>query len=250
MFGLDIYDSGMLLSILIAFSAGFISFISPCILPIVPPYLAYISGVSFTELQSKNFVRHKVVLAAILFVLGLSVVFLFLGFTASTLGQQFLHNQVLFGQIAGVVIIIFGLHFLGIFQIGFLNKEFRFNVSTKGGNAVGAFVLGLAFALGWVPCIGPQLGVILTLAAQEESVSKGTFLLGVYALGLGLPFLLSAFFISRFVTISIRFKKHLPIVEKAIGGILIAVGLLMITNQFTVISFWLIENIPILARIG
>ncbi|MCY4444977.1 MAG: cytochrome c biogenesis protein CcdA [Rhodobacteraceae bacterium] len=250
MLGFEIYDSGMILSILIAFSAGILSFISPCILPIVPPYLAFISGVSYDQLQSQAVSRKRILYTASLFVLGLSVVFLFLGFTASSLGQLFLRNQILFGQIAGIVIIIFGLHFLGIIRIGLLNREFRVNADYFGGHTFGAFVLGLAFALGWVPCIGPQLGVILALAAQEESVAKGTFLLGVYAMGLGLPFLISAVFVTHFLQLSNRFKKHLPIVEKIIGVILVTIGLLMLTNQLTVISFWLIETIPFLAQIG
>ena len=247
---MEILDSGMMLSILIAFSAGILSFISPCVLPVVPPYLAFISGVSFSELNSRQGNRNQVVYSALFFFLGLSFVFLVLGFTVSTLGRFFLQNQVLFGQIAGGIIIIFGLHFLGLFRIPILDREFRFNLRNKGGKSVSAFVLGRAFAFGWVPCIGPQLGAILSLAAQESSVVKGTFLLGVYAMGLGLPFVLAAFFINRFIDFSNRIKKHFRLIEIIIGTILIAVGGLLLTNRFTVISYWLLENVPWLATVG
>ncbi len=247
---MEIIDSGMMLSILIAFSAGILSFISPCVLPVVPPYLAFISGVSFSEMNSKQGTRSQVVYSALFFFLGLAFVFLLLGFTVSSLGRFFLQNQILFGRIAGGVIIIFGLHFLGIFRIPILNREFRLNPVNKGGKALSAFVLGLAFAFGWVPCIGPQLGAILSLAAQESSIARGTFLLGVYALGLGFPFVLAAFFIDRFLAFSNRLKKHFRLIEIIIGVILISVGSLLLTNRFSVISYWLLENVPWLAVVG
>ncbi len=247
---MEILDSGLVLSILIAFSAGVLSFISPCVLPVVPPYLAFISGVSFSEMNSQKGNRNQVVYSALFFFLGLSFVFLVLGFTVSTLGKFFLQNQILFGRIAGGIIIIFGLHFLGIFRLPILDREFRFNLNNKGGKSFSAFVLGLAFAFGWVPCIGPQLGAILSLAAQESSVLRGTFLLGVYALGLGLPFVLAAFFINRFIDLSNRIKKHFRLIEIIIGVILISVGVLLLTNRFSVIAYWLLENVPWLAVVG
>ncbi len=249
MFGVEIYDSGMTLSILVAFGAGMLSFLSPCILPIVPPYLAFLSGLSFSEIEDHR-ARGHIICAATLFVLGLSVVFLFLGYSASTLGRLFIQNQILFGQVAGGVIIVFGLHFLGLFRIAALDREYRFTIDRFGGKYLGAFVLGLAFAFGWVPCIGPQLGAILSLAAQEDSVARGTALLGIYALGLGLPFILSAAFIGHFIRFSHRMKRHMAVIEKTIGLILIGVGLLLLTNRFTLISFWLIENMPFLALMG
>ncbi len=247
---MEILDSGMLLSIMIAFSAGILSFISPCVLPVVPPYLAFISGVSFSEMKSEEGNRNQVIYSALFFFLGLSFVFLVLGFTVSTLGRVFLQNQVLFGRIAGGIIILFGFHFLGLFRIPILDQEFRFGLAKKGGKSLSAFILGLAFAFGWVPCIGPQLGAILTLAAQESSVSRGTFLLGIYALGLGLPFVIAAFFINRFIAFSNRMKKHFRLIEIIIGVILIAVGGLLVTNRFSVIAYWLLENVPWLAVVG
>jgi cytochrome c-type biogenesis protein len=175
---------------------------------------------------------------------------LLLGFTASIFGAFFLQNQVLFGQIAGIVIIIFGLHFLGIFRIGFLNREARLDAGDRGGSAFGAYVLGLAFAFGWTPCIGPQLGAILSLAASEADVLRGTMLLGIYALGLGIPFLLAAFFIDRAMGVMNLFKRHMGLIEKISGVLLILVGLAMITGAFSLFAFWLLETFPALGLIG
>jgi cytochrome c-type biogenesis protein len=182
--------------------------------------------------------------------MGLSTIFLLLGFTASVFGAFFLQNQVLFGQIAGVVIIIFGLHFLGVFRIGFLDREARLDAGDRGGSAFGAYVLGLAFAFGWTPCIGPQLGAILSLAASEADVARGTTLLGVYALGLGIPFLLAAFFIDRAMGVMTVLKRHMGMIEKVSGVLLIAVGLAMITGAFSLFAFWLLETFPALATLG
>ena len=162
-------DASLLPAMTIALFAGLLSFLSPCVLPIVPPYLAYMSGISMHEMTSENAVPGKTILPALFFVLGLSTVFIFLGFTASAFGAFFLQNQLLFAKISGAVVIIFGLHFLGVFRIPLLDREARLDTGDRGGTAFGAYVLGLAFAFGWTPCIGPQLGAILSLAASEAS---------------------------------------------------------------------------------
>ena len=175
MFGIEIIDAGLIPAMLVALTAGLISFLSPCVLPIVPPYLAYMSGVSLGEIQGTAAARRKAIVAALFFVMGLSTVFLLLGFTASAFGAFVLQNQELFAQIAGVVVIVFGLHFLSVFRIPILDREARMDAGQSGGSAVGAYILGLAFAFGWTPCIGPQLGAILSIAATEASVTRGAF---------------------------------------------------------------------------
>jgi len=250
MFGFDLIDASLLPAMMIALAAGTLSFLSPCVLPIVPPYLAYMSGVSLNDMSSEAEARRKAVISALFFVLGLSTVFLILGFTASAFGAFFLQNQVLFAQISGVVIVIFGLHFLGIFRIPLLDQEARLDAGDKGGSSLGAYVLGLAFAFGWTPCIGPQLGAILTLAASEASVSKGTFLLGVYAAGLGIPFLLAAMFITKATNVMNRLKRHMKTIERVMGGLLVLVGIAMVTGAFTNFAFWLLETFPALATLG
>ncbi|NEK20818.1 cytochrome c biogenesis protein CcdA [Sulfitobacter sp. JBTF-M27] len=250
MFGIEIIDAGLLPAMLVALIAGVISFLSPCVLPIVPPYLAYMSGVSLQDMSSEKEARRKAVIAALFFVLGLSTVFLILGFTASAFGAFFLQNQVLFAKISGVVIIVFGLHFIGLFRIPFLDQEARLDAGDKGGSSFGAYVLGLAFAFGWTPCIGPQLGAILSLAASEASVSKGTLLLGIYAAGLGIPFLLAAIFITRAMGMMNRIKRHMKLIERVMGGLLIIVGLAMVTGAFSTFAFWLLETFPALGALG
>jgi cytochrome c-type biogenesis protein len=250
MFGIEIIDAGLLPAMFVALLAGVISFLSPCVLPIVPPYLAYMSGVSVTEMQAGGSARMKAGLAALFFVLGLSTVFLLLGFTASAFGAFFLQNQVLLSQISGVVVIVFGLHFLGVFRIPFLDREARLETGDTGGSAFGAYILGLAFAFGWTPCIGPQLGAILSLAASEASVARGTLLLGVYALGLGIPFLLAAVFLSRAIHLMNRIKRHMKLIERVMGVLLVAVGLALLTGAFTAFSFWLLEMFPALGMLG
>ena len=253
MFGFDLIDAGLLPALFIALTAGVLSFLSPCVLPIVPPYLAYMSGVSMQamtgEVQEQG-ARRRVLTAALFFVLGLSTVFLFLGFTASAFGKFFLQNQVLFTRIAGAVIIVFGLHFLGVFRIPILDREARMDAGDQGGSAFGAYVLGLAFAFGWTPCIGPQLGAILSLAASEASMLRGTALLGVYAAGLGIPFLLVALFLDRAMGVMNRLKRHMKTIERTMGGLLVFVGLMMITGAFSAFSWWLLETFPGLAVLG
>lgn len=251
MFGIDLFDASLLPAMLVAFAAGILSFLSPCVLPIVPPYLAYMGGITMAEIDTDaRSARRKALLAALFFVLGLSTVFVFLGFTASIFGQFFLQNQILLGQIAGAVIIIFGLHFLGVITIPMLNREARLDAGDRGGSAFGAYVLGLAFAFGWTPCIGPQLGAILSIAATEASVSRGTTLLAVYAVGLGIPFLLAAGFIDRAMGVMNRLKHHMKTIERVMGLLLVGVGVALITGAFSAFSFWLLETFPALGLLG
>ncbi len=250
MFGIDLIDAGLLISMLIALSAGVLSFLSPCVLPIIPPYLAYMGGISMNDLTQTRASRKPAIIASVFFVLGLSTVFILLGFTASAFGRFFLQNQVLFGQIAGAVIIIFGLHFVGIFRIPLLMREARLDAGDRGGSSLGAYILGLAFAFGWTPCIGPILGAILSMSAQEDSIGRGTFLMATYAVGLGVPFILSAVFINRAMGLMNRLKRHMGLIEKTMGVLLIAVGLMMATGAFSRFSYWLLENVPVLGSVG
>lgn len=250
MFGFDIIDAALLPALLIALVAGVISFLSPCVLPIVPPYLAYMGGISMPDLLGEAKTRRPAVTASIFFALGLSTVFVFLGFTASAFGQVFLRNQELFGQIAGGVIILFGLHFIGLIKVPFLSREARIDAGNRGGSAFGAYILGLAFAFGWTPCIGPILGAILSMAAQEGSVARGTALMAAYATGLGLPFVLSAIFIQRAMGVMNRFKKHMHMIEVSMGLLLVVVGVMLVTGAFSRFSYWLLESFPALANVG
>jgi cytochrome c-type biogenesis protein len=216
------------------------------VLPIVPPYLAYMSGISLGEMKSGR----KPLLAASFFVLGLSTVFLLMGAASSAFGAFFLARSQTFATLSAIVVMIFGAHFLGIFRLRFLDQDIRLNAGDKGGSAMGAYVLGLAFAFGWTPCIGPQLGAILTIAAQEGSVGRGTLLLAVYALGLGLPFLLVAAFFPRLTPLMALMKRHMERIEKIMGLMLWTIGLLMLTGGFSQFSYWLLENLPALSQLG
>ena len=250
MFGIEIIDAGLLPAMFVALLAGVVSFLSPCVLPIVPPYLAYMSGVSLSDLQDRGQGRNRAILPALFFVMGLSTVFLFLGFTASAIGAAFLQYQGYFNTIAGVLVMAFGAHFIGIYRISFLDREARLDAGDRGGSAFGAYILGLAFAFGWTPCIGPQLGAILSLAASEASVARGTLLLGIYAAGLGIPFLLVAAFLPRLTGVMGWMKRHMDRIEKVMGLLLWTVGLLMLTGGFSAFSFWLLETFPALAALG
>ncbi|MEO0990973.1 MAG: cytochrome c biogenesis protein CcdA [Pseudomonadota bacterium] len=250
MFGIDIFDAALLPAISIALFAGVLSFLSPCVLPIVPPYLAYMGGISVTDMGSGGSGRRKVLLPAAFFVLGLSTVFLFLGFTASAFGRFFLTNQEWFVIGAGVIVMTFGAHFLGIYRFRFLDQEARLDAGDRGGSAFGAYLLGLAFAFGWTPCIGPILGAILSLAASEASITRGTTLLAAYALGLGLPFLLVAAFFPSLSGLMAWMKRHMEQIERVMGLLLWTVGLFMLTGQFTTFSYWLLERFPALAVLG
>jgi cytochrome c-type biogenesis protein len=250
MFGIDIFDAALLPAMIVALSAGVISFLSPCVLPIVPPYLAYMSGMSLQDMSNGTAARNKVLLPALFFVLGLSTVFLLLGFTASAIGTMFLQYQGWFNTIAGILVMIFGAHFVGVYRIGFLDREARIDAGDRGGSAFGAYVLGLAFAFGWTPCIGPQLGAILSLAASEASVARGTTLLAVYAAGLGIPFLLVAAFLPRLGGLMGWMKRHMEQIERVMGLLLWTIGLLMLTGGFSSFSYWLLERFPFLATLG
>ncbi len=249
MFGIDLFDAALMPSMLVALVAGIISFLSPCVLPIVPPYLAFMSGVSVTDLSDREKPR-SALMPAVFFVLGLSTVFLILGFTASIIGALFLQYQNWLNTGAGILVMIFGIHFLGIYRIGFLDREARVEVSGRGGSTFGAYILGLAFAFGWTPCIGPQLGAILSLAASEGSVARGTSLLAVYALGLGIPFLMAAAFLSRLGGVMGWMRRHMEQIERIMGLLLWTVGLMMLTGGFSRFSFWLLEVFPALANLG
>ena len=250
MFGIDLIDAALLPALIIALGGGIISFLSPCVLPIVPPYLAYMGGISMKEFTEGGRAQRRAILPAVFFVMGLSTIFLLLGFTASTMGNLFLRNAELFGRIAGVVVIVFGLHFLGVFRIPVLNREARLDAGDQGGSALGAYVLGLAFAFGWTPCIGPVLGMILTMAAAEATVARGTVLLGVYALGLGVPFLLAAIFVQRSMAVMQALKKHMVVIAKVMGAMLLLVGIALVTGAMADFSFWLLETFPVFERIG
>jgi cytochrome c-type biogenesis protein len=243
-------DASLVPAMAIALVAGLLSFLSPCVLPIVPPYLAYMGGVSVTELDETAAARRRVMVAAFMFVLGLSTVFLLLGMAFSTLGRALLQWQGWFVPIAGVVVMIFGAHFIGVFRIGFLDREARVATGDNGGSAFGAYVLGLAFAFGWTPCLGPILGTILGLAASEGDVGRGTLLLAMYALGLGLPFLAVAAFFPRLKGPMAWMKRHMARIERTSGLLLWTVGLMMVTGQFSAFSFWLLERFPALGAIG
>lgn len=251
MFGINLFDASLLPAMLVALSAGVLSFLSPCVLPIVPPYLAYMGGISMPELrEGGTAARRRILLPALFFVMGLSTVFLFLGFTASAFGAFFLKNQEVFARISGVMVIVLGLHFIGVFRIPILDREARMDAGDRGGSALGAYVLGLAFAFGWTPCIGPQLGAILSLAASEASMTRGTALLAVYAVGLGLPFLLAALFIERAIGLMARLRPHMRLIERIMGLLLLLVGLLLVTGALSDISFWLLDTFPSLATLG
>ena len=248
MFGIDVIDASLLPSVFVALMAGFISFLSPCVLPIVPPYLAFMAGSSMEEIEQGR--SKKVVISALFFVLGLSTVFMFLGIAASALGRQLLRYQGEMTIIGGLVIMVFGLHFLNILRIPFLYREARMDTKTEGGTYFGAYILGLAFAFGWSPCIGPILGTILFLVVEEGSATKGVVMMGAYAFGLGLPFLLAAVFINRAIGVMNRFKRHLDKIERISGLLLWTIGLMMITGSFTAMAFWLLEKFPVLGAIG
>ena len=249
-----IITGGFALAALIALVAGILSFLSPCVLPIVPPYLAYMGGISMRDLAAEqadhSAARRRTVLAAMFFVLGLSTVFLLLGFAASAFGRFIAGWMDWFNLIAGIVIMVFGAHFLGVIRIGLLDREMRMEAGDHGGSAFGAYVLGLAFAFGWTPCIGPQLGMILSLAAQDASIGRGLGLLAIYAIGLGIPFLLVAAFFPR-LTGTIGFlKRHMDRIERIMGLLLWTIGLLMLTGGFSQFSYWLLETFPALGAIG
>ncbi len=223
-----------------AFFAGLVSFLSPCVLPLVPGYVSLISGVGVEELKSLQAqLMKRVMVNSIAFILGFSVVFITLGAISTEIGQLAARYKHTLSIIAGVVVIIFGLHLTGIFKIKALYTDARLH-SVKGSSTpIGAFVIGFAFAFGWTPCLGPILTGILTLASQEDTLVKGIILLGVYSLGLAVPFLLTSLLMERFLKFYSRFRSHMHALEVASGGLLIALGVLLVIGRFTLISSWL-----------
>jgi cytochrome c-type biogenesis protein len=250
MFGIDLWDAGLMPAMFVALLGGLISFASPCVLPIVPPYLAYMGGVSMDDMSATAHARRRVVLAALFFVLGLSTVFILLGFTASSFGRLFLSNQDWFVSGAGILVMVFGAHFLGVIRIGLLDREVRIEGGHRGGSAFGAYILGLAFAFGWTPCLGPILGTILALAADTANPAKGVILLATYAAGLGIPFVLVAMFFPSLKGLMGWMKRHMMRIERIMGVLLWTVGLMMVTGQFTQFSWWILEQFPALSTLG
>jgi len=239
-------------TVLAALLAGLVSFLSPCVLPLVPPYLVYLAGASFERLadaESEPLVRRETVGAALLFVGGFTTVFVALGASASLVGSLVRAYAEELAIVAGVVIIVMGLHFLGITRFGFLHRQKRLEIPKPVG-LWGAYAMGLAFAFGWTPCIGPILATILAVAASEATVSKGAGLLAVYSLGLGIPFVLAAFAIEPFAALLVRFRSHIVHVERVIGGLLVLAGIGFLAGFVTRASYWLLETFPILGEIG
>jgi len=238
-------------SIPAAVLGGLISFLSPCVLPLVPPYLSYLAGTTLDELQAGDdwAVRRRALLTALLFVAGFSTVFVLLGATASVLGQALRQHLELLSTVAGVVIIIMGLHLLGLFRIGLLYREARVEVG-RSASVWGAYVMGLAFAFGWTPCIGPILAAILALAGSETSVARGALLLAAYSAGLGIPFVLAALAMKPFVAFLKRVRSRFGMIEKAMGAFLVMTGIAFLFGWITSASFWLLEAFPVLGRFG
>jgi cytochrome c-type biogenesis protein len=237
-----------------ALFAGILSFLSPCVLPLVPPYLAFLGGTTFGQLAGEDemppHVYKAVVLSAVAFVLGFTTVFVTLGATATLAGQLLSQHLPLLSKIAGIVIILFGLHFLGLLNLPILNREARYHADTRPAGLLGAYVIGLAFAFGWTPCIGPVLGAILAVAAGEDSVRQGVSLLLVYSLGLGIPFVLAALAIKPFMNAMQRYRGQLAVVEKVLGAFLVLTGILFLTDSMTLIAGWILQTFPGLATIG
>ena len=232
----------------IAFLAGLISFLSPCVLPLIPGYISYISGTSLEKLaQNKN---NSVVIKTIFFTCGFSIVFIGLGSTASYLGSFFLSNSHILRITAGLVIIIFSLQLVGIVNFKFMNKDIRIFTNKYNDNLSFPLIVGAAFGFGWTPCIGPILGSILALAAIEGNINKSVLLLSSYSLGLAIPFIISGILINRFILFSKSFKKYIPVITKIGGIILFLTGVAILTNQLQILGFFIIEFFPSLSNIG
>ncbi len=243
--GFDVSAGGALV-------AGLLSFLSPCVLPLVPPYLCFIGGLSMEEVAegAQPGASRRVASAAFAFVLGFMTVFVALGASASAVGQYVADHLDLLSYLAGAVIIVMGLHFLGVLRIPLLYREARFHPSARPSGLLGAYVIGLAFAFGWTPCVGPVLAAILFMAGSEDSVAQGAGLLAAYGLGIGIPFLLAAIFAGQFLRFAARFRRHVATVEKAMGGLLVVTGVLFITGSMSTLSYWLLEAFPALGTIG
>ena len=237
-----------------AFGAGVLSFASPCVLPLIPAYLCFLGGASLEELTAEGGVdkqvQQKVFRSAVAFVLGFATVFVALGATATTISGLIADNLQILGKIAGVVIVIFGLHYAGLFKIGFLNFEKRFHLENKPAGLVGSYILGLAFAFGWTPCVGPILATILMVAASGDDVTYGVSLLSVYAAGIGLPFLLAAFAVKPFMLFLAKFRRHMRTVEISIGVLLVVTGIAIFTGSLAEAANWILETLPAFGEVG
>jgi cytochrome c-type biogenesis protein len=229
-------SDGASVSLFVAFAAGLLSFLSPCVLPLIPSYVGFLTGLSSEELQAR---RGTAVLHAVWFVGGFGLIFILLGASASALGALFLRSQVWIARVGGVLIILFGLYLLGVLRPAFLMRERRIHLARKPLGYAGSAVAGFAFGAAWTPCIGPILGAILTLAATRSSIGQGTALLGLYTLGLALPFLLTALALDRFLIWFRRFRPYIVWVERISGGLLILLGVLLVTDRFTLLASWL-----------
>jgi cytochrome c-type biogenesis protein len=220
----------------VAFSAGLLSFLSPCVLPLVPSYLGFITGMSLDDISTS---RRTALVHTLLFVLGFTLIFMTLGATATVLGRFLLAYQVWISRVGGVLVILLGLVLLGVIRIGALEGDHRLHLADKPLGYFGTFVVGIAFGAGWTPCLGPVLGGILTLAASSADLGRGLTLLGAYSLGLALPFVLASVALGRFFTMFQWFRRHIRLVNRIAGALLIVVGVLMITDRFTIIASWL-----------
>ena len=235
-------------SLVAALAGGFLSFISPCVLPLIPGYVSFVSGATLEEMRGETTTpaasRQRVLLTSVAFVIGFSLVFVALGATASALGQFLSSKQSLLEKIAGVVVVVLGLHTMGVFRIALLETEKRVHTQRKPAGPLGAVVVGIAFAFGWTPCISPILGSILLVASGKDTVLEGVTLLSVYSLGLGIPFLLTAVAIDRFFAFSKRIRKHYHTIELISGGMLVVLGVLIFSGQLTVINRYLQPYLP------
>jgi cytochrome c-type biogenesis protein len=235
-----------------ALAAGTLSFLSPCVLPLVPPYLVYLAGTSLERLADAEpaaAVKRDTIVASLLFVAGFSTVFVALGAGASVIGAVLRAYSDVLGTVAGIAIIVMGLHFLGLTRIDFLMREKRAEMARPVG-LWGAYAMGLAFAFGWTPCIGPILAAILAVAASEATIAKGAGLLAVYSLGLGIPFVIAALAVEPFAAFLARFRAHLAAVERVMGGLLVLTGIAFLTGFISQASYWLLEAFPALGKIG
>lgn len=232
---------------LAAFIGGFLSFVSPCVLPLIPGYLSFVSGVSMEEFRdgtATSSSRRQLLFSSLAFVAGFSLVFVALGASASVIGEFLMSRLPLLGKIAGLLIIVFGLHTMGVFRLKWLETEKRVHAQRKPAGLIGAMLVGIAFAFGWTPCIGPILGGILVMAGRQETVTDGIKLLAIYSAGLGIPFMLTALAMNHFFRASARIRRHYHAIEVTSGALLIAIGLLIFTNQFTVIARFLEPYLP------
>jgi cytochrome c-type biogenesis protein len=232
-------------TLLAAFVAGFLSFISPCVLPLIPGYISFVSGASLEEMRSHGAARRLVLARSLAFVLGFSLVFIAFGASASAIGQFVTDKSPILAKIAGILIIVFGLHMMGVFRLAFLDSEKRAQTQRKPTGPIGALLVGVAFAFGWTPCIGPILAGILVVAGSQETIGKGVLLLAVYSLGLGLPFVFTSLAIDRFFSVAATIRRHYHAIELSSGGLLVAIGLLIFTGQLTVIVRYLEPYLPV-----